>query len=105
MKFQNKRLGCDLQASSGPPKSEKTFQSGRRRCYAAMNQLFKGQRGGAEWFHAKTQRGIFHRHGIGFQLFFFFFPSFDLCLIESEGIALDWKTTKAGIALRCDGNI
>lgn len=27
MKFQNKRLSCDLQFSSGPEKSEKTFQS------------------------------------------------------------------------------
>lgn len=75
MKFQNKRLGRDLHASSGPPKSEKTFQSGRRRCYAAMNQLFKGQRRrAAEWFRAKTQRGIFRRHGIGFQLLFLSFP-------------------------------
>lgn len=76
MKFPNKRPGCDLAASSGPPGSGKTFQSGRRRCYAAMNQLFKGQRGrGGEWFPAKTQdavRGKFPHREIGFEVFFFF---------------------------------
>lgn len=98
MKFQNKRLSCDLQFSSGPEKSEKTFQSVPPAFVMPLwisclrdKTAERQQEKDSEWFHSTRLNllwGTFHSHEIGFLVFFSSF-FLDLCLIESEWIALD----------------